>query len=147
MRILMSILALFMSTSVLAAEKKNLTEEIYQADQAFFTAFNACDLKVMGNVFSRDLEFYHDISGYAGYEQTMAATKNNCDRKLGLVRTLVKDSMTVHALGDFGAMQKGRHTFCHLDQGKNDCGTFEFMNIWKRHEGNWKLHRAISYGH
>jgi hypothetical protein len=136
-----------MSASGLATEKTDLAEEIYQADQTFFTAFNSCNLEVMGNIFSRDLEFYHDISGYAGYDQTMEVTKNNCDRKLGLVRELVRNSMSVHALGDFGAIQKGRHTFCHEVEGKNDCGTFEFLHIWKRHDSNWRLHRVISYGH
>jgi ketosteroid isomerase-like protein len=147
MPLLICILALLTSASSLAADKQNLTEEIFQADQQFFRAFNACDLDVMGNIFSKDLEFYHDVSGFAGYVQTMAVTKANCDRKLGLVRKLLKASMSVYPITDFGAVQKGRHTFCHKVDGKNDCGTFEFVHIWKREDGLWRLHRVISYGH
>ena len=147
MRILISIVALIGSTSCLANEKEDLAEAIYRADQTFFTAFNSCDLEVMGRIFSKDLEFYHDISGYAGYDQTLEITRNNCDRKLGLVRELVGGSGSVHALGDFGAVQKGQHTFCHEVEGENDCGTFEFLHIWKRLNGDWRLHRVVSYGH
>lgn len=147
MRALTFICAMVFSTSCLAADKTRIFNEIHEADRTFFAAFNSCDLETMGRIFSKDLEFYHDISGYAGYDQTMEVTKNNCDSNLGLVRKLVDDSMSVHPLGDFGAIQKGRHTFCHLADGKNDCGTFEFLHVWKRDGRDWILHRVISYGH
>ena len=55
--------------------------------------------------------------------------------------------MSVYALGEFGAIQKGKHMFCHIVNGQNDCGTFEFVHIWKKQGNNWSLHRVISYGH
>lgn len=139
--------ALAISTSCMAADKTRIFDEIREADQAFFAAFNACDLETMGKMFSEDLEFYHDMSGHAGYAETMESTKKNCDNRLGLVRELVDDSMSVHPLGEFGAIQKGRHTFCHMADGKKDCGTFEFLHIWKRDRRDWRLHRVVSYGH
>lgn len=147
MRILMFIFAIIIPVNCIAEGESPLFEEIHAADQQFFTAFNSCDLDVMGKIFSKDLEFYHDMSGYAGYEKTMEVTKNNCDRKLGLVRELAAGSMQVFALGDFGAIQKGNHTFCHKIDGKNDCGTFAFLHIWKRQGRAWELHRVVSYGH
>lgn len=147
MRILLSVCALIISSGCLAADKQKIFNDIYEADQVFFTAFNSCNLKTMGSIFSKELEFYHDISGYSNYDQTMKTTKSNCDRKLGLTRELVDNSMVVYRLDNFGAIQKGRHKFCHEVDGKADCGTFEFLHIWKKNEGKWSLHRVVSYDH
>ena len=124
-----------------------LLDEIKQADAELFEAFNSCDLETMGKVFAKDLEFYHDISGVTGYEQTMGATKANCDRDLGLKRELVSDSLQVYPVPGYGAMQIGKHTFCHLENGRNDCGTFDFVHVWRRTEDGWKVARVVSYGH
>lgn len=142
-----ALLALALGATAPHAQAQDLSDQIHQADQAFFAAFNRCDLATMGAMFTKDLEFFHDLTGLAGYEHTMASTKRNCDRQLGLVRELVKDSARVHPLGDYGAIHLGRHRFCHRVDGKDDCGTFEFLNIWKRQDGQWRLHRVVSYGH
>ena len=147
MRILSFVCVWIISASCLAVNQKAVFEEVSEMDKRFFAAFNTCDFETMGEIFSKDLEFYHDISGYAGYEETMDVTRINCDRKLGLKRELEDDSMSIHALGEFGALQKGMHTFCHMVYGKNDCGTFEFVHIWKKEGRNWELYRVISYGH
>ena len=89
MRILTFICAWIISTGCVAVDRKGIHQEIYEIDKRFFTAFNACDVKAMGNIFSKDLEFYHDLSGYSGYEHTMEVTRSNCDRKLELKRELV----------------------------------------------------------
>ncbi|WP_419148285.1 hypothetical protein [Pseudoalteromonas 'SMAR'] len=64
-----------------------------------------------------------------------------------MTRTLIPESLTVYPIKDFGALQMGEHRFCHLVNGKNDCGTFRFTHIWRRNQAGWKLHRVISYGH
>ena len=130
-----------------AQEPIELVAEIARADAELFEAFNACDLEKMGEIFAKDLEFYHDLVGRTDYLQTMEGTKTNCDRKLGLIRELVEDSLVVHPAGDYGAIQIGKHTFCHLENGKNVCGTFDFVHVWRRVEEGWKLSRVISYGH
>ena len=98
-------------------------------------------------MFSKELEFYHDISGFGDYESNMVAGKILCDRKLGLVRTLLPKSLEVYPVKDFGAMQIGRHTFCHTVDGIEDCGTFGFLHVWKQTETGWVIHRVMSYGH
>src|SRR6266705_59564 len=30
---------------------------------------------------------------------------------------------------------------------KNECGTFRFVHIWQKKDGEWKISRAISYSH
>lgn len=130
-----------------AQEHSDLYAQIKQADARFFAAFNACDIDTLADMFSPQLEFYHDKSGLSNYAQNMAATQKLCDRQLGLVRTLNEQSMQVYPVPGFGAMQIGGHTFCHQVDSKQDCGTFGFTNIWQRTDSGWLLHRVASYGH
>lgn len=141
------VLLLALLAAAPAAGAQTLSEQIHEADQAFFAAFNRCDLATMARVFSPELEFFHDLNGLAGHEQTLAASRRHCERRLGLVRELLTASSRVLPLGSFGALHQGRHRFCHPVDGKDDCGTFEFMHVWKRQDGQWRLHRVISYGH
>lgn len=130
-----------------AAEPVPLTDEIRAMDTKLFDAFNRCDIDTMGKMFSRDLEFFHDLGGLSGYDGTMEATRGNCARHLGLKRTLVEGTLKVYPIKDYGAIEVGEHTFCHVENGKDDCGTFGFTHVWKRVDGGWQLTRVVSYGH
>lgn len=124
-----------------------LFKKIESLDSVVFLAFNTCDIETFKSMFTADLEFYHDRGGLTGYDHTMNAIKQNCDRKLGLVRRLVPGSMEVYPIGDYGAVQLAAHRFCHWENGKEDCGTFRFVHIWKNEQGTWKIARVISYDH
>lgn len=137
----------FLTFNAHANENKLLVNEISQMDKILFDAFNSCDLKAMSDIFSKDLEFYHDKTGVSNYEQTMSSSKSNCDKNLGLQRKLVKESLKVFPIKNFGAIQEASHQFCHMENGKNDCGTFKFIHIWKKENQNWKLVRVVSYDH
>jgi len=130
-----------------ASTKSELEREIEHVDNVFFEAFNECDVETMSTMFSEELEFYHDTAGLGDYQSNMKATKALCERKLGLVRTLVPGSMEIYPIKDFGAVQKGEHKFCHTIDNKEDCGVFGFMHIWKQTEKSWVIHRVVSYGH
>lgn len=147
MRYFFAALLCFLSLSARAEDSVKLFDEIEKVDAKFFDAFNSCDLKMMAALFSEDLEFYHDLGGVHGYKETMDTTKGNCDKGLGLKRKIVEGSLKVYPISGYGAIQIAEHTFCHVENGKNDCGTFEFVHVWKRVEGGWKLTRVISYGH
>jgi hypothetical protein len=134
-------------TLFLAADVPTINERIKQLDEKFFTAFNECDVDTIATMFSKDLEFYHDIAGFGDYTANMKATQNLCERQLGLVRTLNLESLEIYPIKDFGAMQLGQHTFCHKVDGEDDCGTFGFAHVWKQTETGWVLHRVMSYGH
>lgn len=125
----------------------SLSAQISRADAQFFTAFNQCDIATMAKMFSPQLEFYHDTGGVSDYAQTMNATESLCQRVPDLTRTLQPETMQVYPVKDFGAIQQGRHTFCHKENGKDDCGTFGFTHIWQQTEEGWLLHRVLSYGH
>ena len=123
----------------------DLAAEIRAADARLFDAFNRCDVDAMGALYAEDLEFYHDTGGLDGRTRTLEKTRAMCERELGLVRTLVDDE--VHPVAGHGAIHVGRHRFCHPVDGVEDCGTFEFLHVWKRTQDGWKLARVVSYGH
>lgn len=125
----------------------HLEQEILLMDQRLFTAFNQCDVEGMGQILDPSLEFYHDKGGLTGYQHSLNTLRDNCERQVGLKRELIGDSNQVYPIKDFGAIQQGRHTFCHLENGKNDCGTFQFMHIWKNTDTGWKVVRVVSYDH
>lgn len=144
---LVIIFSITLSQFARAQASDELYIKIESLDSAVFRAFNTCDIETLKSMFTHDLEFYHDKDGLTGYDHTVKAIKLNCDRKLGLVRTLVPDSMEVYPIGDYGAVQIAAHRFCHMENGKEDCGTFKFVHVWKNDNGNWKISRVVSYDH
>lgn len=137
----------FRAAAQSAGEDGALTKEILHMDSVLFAAFNAQNLEVLKNVFSNDLEFYHDKGGVSDYTKNMENTKNLFTRVPDLNRQLVAGSTEVFPIKDFGAVQTGAHRFCHKEAGKDDCGTFKFVHLWKKTSEGWKLSRVISYNH
>jgi hypothetical protein len=128
-------------------EVQKLYDEIANADRVLFDAFNKRDLETIKSLFSHDLEFYHDTNGLVSYQQTIDNLKKLFDRNLGLKRELVKDSLEVYPVKDYGAIATGTHVFSHFENGKEDRGTFKFVNIWRKKDGTWKVARVISFDH
>lgn len=124
-----------------------LYDTIRKMDSLLFDGFNRQDLEVQKQIFDRDVEFYHDKGGLTRYEQVMENTKRLFAMNNGLKRTLIAGSLEVYPIKDFGAIEIGMHRFCHRENGKDDCGTFRFLHVWKSTPAGWKLTRVISYGH
>ena len=116
-------------------------------DAAWEDAYNHCKLDIMDSIISEDLEFYHDLGGLTNYAQNIEAFKTNFAKNYGLRRELVPGSLEIYPIKDYGAIQIGSHTFCHKENGKQDCGTFKFVHVWQKKNGEWKLTRVVSYGH
>ena len=130
-----------------SAGAKLLYKEIASMDSILFNAFNTRDVARFGSLFSRDLEFFHDKGGLTDYEYTLSFMKDVAKNNNGLRRDLVKGSMEVYPIPGYGAMEIGAHTFCHVESGRQDCGTFKFVHIWQKKDGEWKITRVVSYGH
>lgn len=135
-----------------ATEKKaqastELYNAITQMDSLLFDAFNKRNLEIQKDIFATDLEFYHDKGGLTNYSQTIESTRRLFSQDNGLRRTLIPGSLQVYPVKDYGAIQLGRHRFCHQEGGKEDCGTFAFVHIWRKTAGGWKLARVVSYDH
>lgn len=125
----------------------SLFNQIAHLDSVLFNAFNGRDIETYKKLFTTDLEFYHDKGGLTGYEYTIQSLKNTAARNDGLKRELVLGSLEVYPIKDYGAIQIGAHRFCHLENGKQDCGTFKFVHIWKKFGNDWKITRVVSYDH
>jgi hypothetical protein len=124
-----------------------LYREIAKMDSIVFTAFNTRDTNQFKKMFTEDLEFYHDKGGLTNYDHTIEFMRSTARNDNGLRRELVKGSLEVYPIPGYGAMEIGTHRFCHLENGKQDCGTFKFVHIWQNKNGTWKIARVVSYGH
>jgi Domain of unknown function (DUF4440) len=149
--VLLSFLIISFLTVINGQSQKNsetsLYKEIAHMDSVLFNAYNSQDIATIKNVFDTSLEFYHDLGGVSNYQQNNEALQKILSANMGLRRELVAGSMEVYPVKDYGAIQTGSHTFCHLENGKPDCGTFKFVHIWQKKNGEWKLTRVVSYGH
>lgn len=125
----------------------SLYKELYTMDSLLFKAFNTRDLASLRTYFSTDLELYQDNVGVRNYEQAMDAFQGLFSREYLLTRELVKGSMEVYPIKDFGAIQSGLHTFSHVENGKLEKGTFKFMHVWEKTKEGWKIKRLITYDH
>ena len=146
-------LAASLSSAALAAPAAH-DSELYRTvaglDTTLFDAFNGCDLKVMGDIVTEDLEFYHDRTGLErGRGPFVEAIRNNICGKVR--RELIAGTLEVYPLADFGAVEIGTHRFCDARRYKvcdpQKSGDAKFAMIWQKTAAGWKLSRVISYDH
>lgn len=131
--------------SAMPAER--LYKEIKTQDSLLFNAFNSRDTGLFKSMFTEDLEFFHDQGGLTGYKHTVDFMRSVAQPGNDLKRELVSGSLEVYPVPGYGAIQKGEHLFCHTENGKMICGTFQFIHIWQQKEGVWKIARVVSFGH
>ncbi len=124
-----------------------LTRAISALDTQLFDAYNNCDLDKLGSMVVDDLEFYHDKTGLmVGKQPFLVAIKNNICGKVR--RELVKGSLEVYPLKDYGAVEIGVHRFHHPGTQDHDVvGEAKFIHLWQYKDGAWKVTRVISYDH
>jgi ketosteroid isomerase-like protein len=149
--LIFTLLALVTFNGLAADSPQNTTNDLYKeiaaADSQFFDAFNKQDLETIKTLFTTDLEFYHDKGGVLDYKGNIEATKKLFANNKTLKRELLKETLAVYPIKDYGAIETGEHKFCHLENGKQDCGLFKFMMIWRKDNGIWKMARVVSYDH
>lgn len=127
----------------------DMVATITALDSAMFAAFNAHDAAALGTWFTPDLEFYHDKGGLAGYDSTMAGFTRlfTQSETADIRREIVPGSMEIYPIGDFGLLEICQHRFCHTENGKQDCGTFKNIMIWRKEDASYKVSRVISFDH
>lgn len=130
---------------------KPVSQELYDTiarmDSILFDALARRDTVLLKEMFTKDLEFYHDKGGLTDYRNMINVSKTLFTKENGLKRELVPGTLEVYPINDYGAIQEAKHRFCHPENGKDDCGTFKFIHIWKREDGKWKISRVVSYDH
>nr|WP_315159341.1 nuclear transport factor 2 family protein [uncultured Flavobacterium sp.] len=130
-----------------APTSQELYNEIAAMDTALFDAFNAKDMAKFKPLFDENLEWYQDNGGLLSYETVFTNFEKMFKNENKLTRQLIKGSLEIHPIKDFGAIETGVHQFSHIENGKEEIGTFKFMAIWKKVNNQWKISRMISYDH
>lgn len=152
-RIVTGFTIMLLSFSVRAQENKvaktspELFNEIATQDSFLFQAFNTQNLDILKTFFSPELEWFQDNGGLIHYDTVFMNFKNNFDKGLHLKRTLIKSSLEVHPIKNYGAIEIGVHQFRHIENGKEELGTFKFTMIWREQNSKWQITRVISYDH
>lgn len=129
------------------ADAARLRELVGELDRNMFEAYNAHEVDGLMAWFTEDLEFYHDTGGLLDFQQVKQGFTSVFVNNKDIRRDLVEGSLEVYPIRDYGAIEIGAHRFCHTENGKPDCGTFRFMQIWRVDGGVWKVSRDVSYGH
>jgi hypothetical protein len=140
-------IAAFSQEKKVAATPKELQVEIATMDSLLFGAYNKRNLEKLKSYFTEDLEWYQDNGGLLSLQTVMDNFDGIFKRDYVLTRTLVKGSMEVHPIKDFGAIETGSHQFSHTENGKLEVGTFKFLMIWKKGNKGWQVSRVVSYDH
>ncbi len=130
-----------------AITKNELFNKIANLDSLLFAAYNSKNLDLMKNYFTSDLEWYQDNGGLIGFEKVFENFNSIFNRDYDLKRSLIKESLEVHLIEGYGAIEIGMHQFKHIENGKLEIGTFKFLMIWKNDNENWKISRVVSYDH
>ena len=79
----------------------------------------------------------------------MQGFREMCARGSHIRRELVKGSLEVYPIKNYGAIEIGIHRFFHTNKGQQEkpSGTYKFIHVWQKKDGQWKISRVISYGH
>lgn len=126
--------------------ESSLDGEIRAMDDSLSAAFNAHNADALMSLFTSDVEFYHDTQGLQDY-QAISAGFHAMFKGGSDIRRQRVGPLEVYAVRGYGAIEVGEHRFCHTEDGRQDCGTFKFLQVWRRGSNGWKIARVVSYGH
>jgi len=134
-----------------------LFDSILAADTILFDLlFNQCDPQKMSQLVTEDMEFFHDKGGFTDSSgaQFVEGYAKNCKSRgkpdaWRSRRELVRDSMTVYPVPNYGAIQDGYHLFFERkgDGPEKLVGRARFSQVWKWESGKWRIARVLSYAH
>ncbi len=149
--------ALFTAYIAMTASTSNQPEvalrtKILALDKAFFDAFNACDLETWKRYLAEDVEFYQDNDDVTTSRDALERSfRSRCgtNNVAKLRRELLPETVEVHPIKGFGAVQLGTHRFWKVTAGEPDqlMATPKFIHLWRNKGGAWQITRVISYSH
>ena len=61
-----------------------------------------------------------------------------------MIRELLKGSIEVYPIPNYGAVQMGAHRFYNHQEKTGPSRFSKFVHLWHRENGMWKLARVIS---
>ena len=125
-----------------------LDKAITALDAALFDSYIRCDLEKFASFFADDVEFYHDRTGFHSGPQVradFARLAATCPGGRGVTRELIPGTLRVYPIHDYGAVQMGMHRF--IEKGSSTATVAQFVHLWQRKDGAWKISRALSFEH
>ena len=124
----------------------DLPRVVTQLDREVFDAYNHCGLQRLGTFFVDDVEFYDDRDGLSVGKQNLidAVGKYICGK---VRRELVANTLEVHPLHNYGAVEIGVHRFRHPGADAREPGEARFIHLWAFRNGTWKISRVVSFAH
>lgn len=120
-----------------------LQQQIEKMDSTYFNAYNTCDMKTQADIYSEDIEFFHDKGGLSTSKKELLASleKNICNK---VTRTLIKGSIEVYPIKDYGAIEIGYHKFFNKLEPNAKSTPSKFIIVWKNKNNSWKITKVIS---
>jgi hypothetical protein len=126
-----------------------LFDALAEMDRVLFDAsFASCDAAKANAIFTDDVEFYHDQTGFSAGEQVRENTRRltaSCPGNRGIRRTVVPGSLRVYPVAGYGAVQVGFHRFD--ERGAPTSTVAKFVSLWRLQDGRWRLARVLSLDH
>ena len=128
---------------VYTPKSQALYEEIAHMDSVYFNAYNSCDMETQAAIYADSIEFYHDGGGLQTSKPALlAAIKENICGKV--TRVLVKGSLEVYPIPNFGAIEIGLHRFINHQEHDAVSKPDRFIAVWRHQNGKWQMTRVIS---
>lgn len=136
---------------------KGWEAEVRQFDQAFWDAYNKCDIKKLVPMTVEGLEFYHDqggtMMGRKAFEGAME--KNICGNPQGrrVRREAIAESVHVYPMMGggklYGAVIEGNHQFYGYAPAAAESlqDQARFTHLLLLNDGVWKVARVLSFDH
>ncbi|PQJ82382.1 nuclear transport factor 2 family protein [Polaribacter glomeratus] len=121
----------------------DLYNDILKMDSIYFTAYNTCDLKTQAAIYADEIEFFHDKGGLLTDKDVLLKSleENICNK---VTRTLIKGSVEVYTINNYGAIQIGYHKFYNKLEPNAASIPSKFIVVWKKEDENWKMTKVIS---
>lgn len=152
-KLLCATFLLSLSAISMNAQDNSVEKIIHQKDSIFWNAYNNCDIREMNKYLATDIEFYHDKGGATyGLENLNEGLKNGlCSAGVNSIkREAITESIHIFPLKKneevYGAIISGEHLFISNKTHKAE-SIAKFNHLWLLKEGNWKMHRVLSYDH
>lgn len=127
-------------------DNKELYDTIVKLDSLFFETYNNCEtmLDKYSTFYADNIEFYHDQGGLMTDKKLLVdKTKENICGKVK--RELIKGSIEVYPIKNFGAVEIGLHCFINNQEPANTPKKIgRFMIIWENSSLGWKIKRVVS---
>lgn len=149
---ILTIVTLVTPTHAQTPQADDLRATILAQDKGLFDAFNACDIETWKSYLAEEIEFYQDNDDVTtSRDELEPFFKDRCGihNVQTLRRELVPETIEVHPIQGYGAVQFGSHRFYVVADGEADqlAATPKFVHLWQFQDGAWQITRVISYGH